>query len=122
MDDDDKFRMKKKAAGALLKVKLLVAVGWLNLDYHDYNDFDNDNDNYIENFQFKDLDQELGALEDNLDRSKSHRKHWNRILDKVKLDPIFVCNVDQYHQYSLCVHARVFWLVNWILVLWGIHM
>ena len=75
MDDDDKFRMKKKAAGALLKVKLLVAVGWLNLDYHDYNDSDNDNENYIENFQFKDLDQELGALEDNLDRSKSHRKH-----------------------------------------------
>ena len=75
MDDDDKFRMKKKAAGALLKVKLLVAVGWLNLDYHDYNDFDNDNENYIENFQFKDLDQELGALEDNLDRSKSHRNH-----------------------------------------------
>ena len=24
MDDDDKFRMKKKAAGALLKVKVLV--------------------------------------------------------------------------------------------------
>ena len=26
----------------------------------------------------KDLDQELGALEDNLDRSKNHRKHWSR--------------------------------------------
>ena len=41
MDDDDKFRMKKKAAGALLKVKVDLKLG-LNQQEHLDNVYDFD--------------------------------------------------------------------------------